>query len=191
MKVQLANVRIAFATLFDPKRVGEAEEKRYSAAFVIEPGSENAKKLEEAVQTVATEKWGKKAAGTVAELRKAKKVCYQQEPLKDDTGEIYDGFEGMHVVNAGQGETKGKPLVIDRDRSPLEAKSGRPYSGCYVNALVDIWAQDNSFGKRVNAQLKGVQFVKDGDAFGGGAPAKPNEFEDLGVPTEEEESALV
>lgn len=189
MKVQLQGVRIAFATLFDPKRVGDAEEKRFSAAFVIEPGSANAKKLEEAVQAVATEKWGKKAVGMLAELRKKGKVCYQHEPLKDSAGEIYDGFEGAHAVNAGQGETKGKPLVIDRDRTQLDAKSGRPYSGCYVNALIDVWAQDNQFGQRVNAQLKGVQFVKDGDAFGGGAPAKPDEFEDLGVP--EDEEALV
>src|SRR5687767_9183846 len=149
MKVQLKGVRIAFATLFDPKRVGDAEEKRFSAAFVIEPNSENAKKLEEAVQTVAREKkeWGKKAPAIVAELRKTRKVCYQHEPLRSDDGEVYEGFEGMHAVNAGQGETKGRPLIIDRDRTPLEAKSGRPYSGCYVNALLDIWAQDNSFGK--------------------------------------------
>jgi ssDNA-binding protein len=190
MKVQLAGVRIAFATLFDPKRGGDAEEKRFSAAFPIEPGSANAKLLEDAVQAVATEKWGKKAAAIVAELRKTKKVCYVHDALKGDDGETYDGFEGMHSVNAGQGESKGKPLVIDRDRTRLESKDGRPYSGCYVNALIDIWAQDNQYGKRINAQLKGVQFVKDGDAFGGGAPAKPDEFEDLGVP-EETESALV
>lgn len=186
MKVLLKEVRIAFATLFEPKRVGDAEEKRYSAAFVIEPGSENAKALEAAVQAVAAEKWAKKGAVTVAELRKSKKVCYQHEPLKADDGEVYDGFEGMHAANAGQGETKGKPTVVGRNREPLTAKDGRPYSGSYVNALIDIWAQDNSFGKRVNAQLKGVQFVKDGDAFGGGAPARPEDFEELGVPAEEE-----
>jgi hypothetical protein len=95
----------------------------------------------------------------------------------------------MHAVNAGQGESKGRPLVIDRNRDPLTAADGKPYSGCYVNVSIDVWAQDNKYGKRINAQLKGIQFVRDGDAFGGGAPASPDEFEDLGVP--EEEDALV
>jgi hypothetical protein len=189
MKVQLKTVRIAFATLFEPKRIGDSKELRFSAAFPIEPGSANAAALEKAVQEVALEKWGKKGAAIVEELRKVKKCCYVHAPLKDEAGETYDGFEGAHSLNAGQGESKGAPLVIGRMREKLEAKDGKPYSGSYVHALVDIWAQDNDFGKRVNAQLKGVQFVKDGDAFGGGAPARPDEFEDLGVP--EDEEALV
>jgi hypothetical protein len=45
--------------------------------------------------------------------------------------------------------------------------------------VVEIWAQDNNYGKRINASLKGVQFVRDGDAFAGGGAASPDEFEDL------------
>jgi len=32
-----------------------------------------------------------------------------------------------------------------------------------------LWAQNNQYGKRINAQLDGVQFVRDGDPFGDGA----------------------
>jgi hypothetical protein len=60
--------------------------------------------------------------------------------------------------------------VIDRDTKPLTAADGRPYGGCFVDASVDIWAQDNSWGKRINAKLRWVQFRGDGDAFSGGAP---------------------
>jgi hypothetical protein len=74
---------------------------------------------------------------------------------------------------------KVAPLVVDKDKSPLSEASGRPYAGCYVNASLDIWAQDNSYGKRVNATLRGVQFFRDGDAFAGGAPASEDEFDDL------------
>jgi len=45
-------------------------------------------------------------------------------------------------------------------------ENGKPYAGCYVNMSIRLWAQDNQFGKRVNAQLRAVQFVKDGEAFG-------------------------
>lgn len=30
---------------------------------------------------------------------------------------------------------------------------GLVYSGCYVNARIELWAQDNANGKRVNAKL--------------------------------------
>ena len=46
-------------------------------------------------------------------------------------------------------------------------------------ALVDFWAQDNQFGKRVNATLTGVQFVRDGDSFGGARVAAADDFDVL------------
>ncbi len=84
----------------------------------------------------------------------------------------------MHSLNASN---KARPLVLDRDKTPLTAADGKPYSGSYMNVSLEIWAQDNNFGKRINATLKGVQFVGDGDSFGGGAPASPDDFEDLAV----------
>lgn len=83
-----------------------------------------------------------------------------------------------------------RPTVVDRDRSPLTAEDGKVYSGCYVNAKIELWVQDNKWGQRVNATLLGVQFVKDGDAFGAGAPpANPDDFPDLDV-GEGEDDAL-
>lgn len=180
MKVKIANVRVAFPALFEAKAVGTEGEPRFSAAFVIEPASSNAKSLAAAVSAVAKEKWGVKADAILKELHSKGRVCYREEPLSKD-GEVYDGFEGMYSLNTSN---KARPLVLDRDKTPLTAADGRPYGGCYVNASLELWAQDNSFGKRINCTLKGVQFVRDGDAFGGGAPASPEDFEDLGVEEE-------
>ena len=33
-----------------------------------------------------------------------------------------------------------RPLVVDVDKSPLTAQDGKPYSGCYVNASLELWA---------------------------------------------------
>lgn len=181
MKVKLAAVRGAFLTLFEAKTVGGEGEPRYSGAFVIEPGSANAKALAAGLIAVAKEKWGAKADGVLKELKSKGRVCYREEGLSKD-GEVYDGFENMHSLNASN---KARPLVLDRDKSPLSAADGKPYSGSFMNVSIELWAQDNQYGKRINASLKGVQFVKDGDAFGGGAPASPDEFEDLGVEDEE------
>jgi len=82
--------------------------------------------------------------------------------------------------------SKTRPTVLNRDKTPVAEADGVLYGGCYVNALLDVWAQDNAFGKRINATLKGVQFVRDGDAFGGGAPASADDFPDE---SESEESA--
>lgn len=175
MKVTLSNVRLSFPHLFVPQAnsTGQGEPK-YNATFVIEPGSENAKKLKAAVEQVAREKWGDKAASTLAVLRKGDKVCYREEPKVNQSGDVYAGFEGMHWISASD---KVRPTVIDRDKSPLTAADGKPYGGCYVNVILDCWGQDNQHGKRINASLKGVQFVKDGDAFSGGSAASVDEFD--------------
>lgn len=178
MEVKLKRVRLAFPALFAPKAIaGNAtSEPRFSAAFVIEPGSANAKALKEACVAVAKEKWKDKAKAIYDELEKKDRIAYKEGPLTKD-GVVYDGFEGMHVVNASN---KARPTVVNRDRSPLTEKDGLPYAGSYVNAILDIWAQDNQYGKRINCSLSGVQFAEDGDAFGGGRPASADAFDDLG-----------
>jgi hypothetical protein len=183
MKVVLKqSVRGAFLNLFEAKTVGGEGEPRYSGAFPIEPGSANSKVLKDALVAVAKEKWGAKADAILKELKSKGRVCYKEEALSKD-GEVYDGFEGMHSLNASN---KVRPLVVDRDKSPLTAADGKPYSGSYMFLSLELWAQDNQYGKRINATLKGVQFHKDGDAFGGGAPASADDFEELGVEEEEE-----
>jgi hypothetical protein len=61
------------------------------------------------------------------------------------------------------------------------------YAGCVVNATVRLWAQDNNYGKRINAQLRAIQFVKDGAQFGEGAVDVTKEFTAL---PDEDESAI-
>ena len=182
MKVQIKEVRLSFPQLFEPKTVGGEGEPRFSAAFVIVPGSTNAQALDAAIEAAAKEKWKDKAAGILKELRSKGRVCFQHAPLSKD-GEVYEGFENMYALNA---TNKVRPLVVDRDKTPLTQADGRPYSGCYVKVNVEVWAMDNQYGKRINATLMGVQFCRDGDAFGGGRTSSVDDFDDLGsLPAEE------
>lgn len=83
-------------------------------------------------------------------------------------------YAGMFFVKANN---KSRFTVLDGDKRPLVAADGRPYSGCYVNAIIDIYVQDNSYGRRINATLTGIQFYGHGDSFEGGAKAAdPSEF---------------
>lgn len=53
--------------------------------------------------------------------------------------------------------------------------------------MIDVWAQDNNFGKRINASLGGVQFLRDGDAFAGGGVASEEDFDDISEGTAAED----
>jgi hypothetical protein len=180
MKLILTDVRMAFANLFVAKKVNGEGGPSYSAVFIIDPKRKDlVKTIKDAVLATATEKWGAKGADIVAELYKKGKVCFSESEKANGSGDVYDGFEGMFNISTRAKEST-RPTVIDRDKTPLVQADGRPYSGCFVNANLDIWAQDNSFGKRINCQLRGVQFVRDGDSFGGGSAASADEFADLG-----------
>lgn len=159
--------------LFEPQTVNGEGEPAYSGSFLLPPDHPDIKALEAGFAAVAKEKWGAKADAVLKELKMKDRLALHDGDLKAD----YDGFPGnMYVAT----RSKVRPTVIDRDRSPLTAADGKPYSGSYVNVIIELWAQDNSFGKRINAQLKGVQFVKDGDSFGGGGvAASADEFDDI------------
>lgn len=172
MKVQLANVRIAFPNLFDAKQVQGQGEAKFSASFIMSKDHPALPSIVDAVRKVAAEKWGAKADEVLAQLKAAGKL-----PVRDGDGKAnYAGYAGNLYLNAS---SKVRPLVIGGGpdgRAPLAAADGKPYSGCYVNAMVQFWAQDNQFGKRVNASLMGVQFAKDGERLAGGETASPDDF---------------
>lgn len=175
-KVMLHGARLSFAQgLFKATSVAGQGDPRYSATFLIEPGSANEKAVRAAITAAATEKWKDKAKGILISLEKTGKIALHDGAEKPN----YDGFEGMLFVAAAS-KASSRPTVVDRNKAPLTEEDGVIYSGCYVNASIEFWAQDNSYGKRVNAQLRGVQFVRDGDAFSAGRPASADEFDDLG-----------
>lgn len=184
MKITVKNVRLAFPHLFTPKAVGEDGKKYFKAAFPIEPDSATHKQIKEAMIAAAKEKWDEKAATIFKKLKEDRKLCFEEKSPSNDSGEVYNGFEGMYVLNATRNASRGRVTLVGRDpkKGPLAEEDGVLYGGCYVNAIVDVWAQDNTSdrgGKRINCELLGVQFVKDGEAFGGGAAASVDDFEVL------------
>lgn len=150
-KINIKNVRLSFPSLFQQAVFGGESTGKYEATFILDK--------EYHAETI--EKLNAEIANLVKSLKSklpAEKIC-----LKDgDEGERPE-FEGKMTIKAS---TKRRPLVIDRDKSPLTEDDNRIYAGCYVNAIISLWAQNNNYGKRVNAQLEGVQFYQDGEPFG-------------------------
>lgn len=174
MKIKLNAVRLSFPQLFEAKTVNGEGKPAFSAAFLISPKDPQIAMINTAITTVAAEKWGAKADAILKTIRAADKTCLHSGDLKAN----YDGFEGMMYISA---RNPLKPSVVDTNRSPLVAEDGRPYAGCYVNAVLELWTQDNNYGKRVNATLMGVQFFKDGESFVGGGVADADDFDDLTI----------
>ena len=172
MKVKLNNVRLAFPQLFEAKTVNGEGEPAFSASFLMDPKHPAIAELKAAFDKVGADKWGAKWPTVKKEIEAKDRLALHDGDTKAD----YAGFEGNFFVSA---RNKTRPLVIDRDKSPLTAQDGRPYAGCYVHASIELWPQDNAYGKRINASLRGVQFYKDGDAFAGGGSASEDEFDDI------------
>lgn len=170
MKVHLKDVRISFANIFDAKQVNGQGDPKFSAAFIFAKTSPVVAEMKAAITAAATEKWGAKAGEVLKALQAADKLCLHDGDAKSDN----DGYVGNYFVNASN---KTRPLVIGPQREPLVVADGKPYSGCYVNAIVEVWPQDNQFGKRVNSSLLGVQFLRDGERLAGGGVAAADDFE--------------
>lgn len=165
MNVKLANVRLSFPNLFRPKAFEDGGEARYSATFLLNKTTDAAQiaSIRAAAIAALEEFYG---AGKVP---KGIKFCLRDGSEKPDI----DGY-GEAVMFLTSSSQK-RPPVVDRDPSvALAEEDGKPYAGCFVNASVRLWVQDNKFGKRVNAQLRAVQFVKDGESFGD-KPANPTD----------------
>jgi hypothetical protein len=77
--------------------------------------------------------------------------------------------KGMFTVSCRERAEK-PPRVRGPDRAVWTASTHaqRVYGGCWGNILFRPWFQSNKYGKRVNANLIAVQFLRDGEPFGEG-----------------------
>ncbi len=193
--------RLAFVRVDKPKPFDEGGEPRYECSFLIDP-SEKAKgktppaevgmgALKNIVTTVAKiskQKWGKtpKAVLRVASEIGIPGVKYDPKAKDDgivfeclyngDTKE-YDGFPGNWVLAT---HNKQKPAVVNRAGEPvLPGEEEFPFSGSYGRGSVTFWTQDNKYGKRVGVNLRGVQWMRTGEAFSAAAIDPEGEFDGL------------
>jgi len=172
MKIKLENVRLAFPDLFDPTTFNGEGDPAFSATFLMSPAHPDVEVIKAAIEQVGKDKWGEKWAVIKKTMEATDKTALHDGNVKSS----YAGFEGNLYISS---RNKTRPLVIDKDKTPLVKPNGRPYGGCFVNASLELWAQDNNFGKRINATLRGVQFLRDGDAFSGGGAASDDEFDSV------------
>lgn len=176
------NARIAFAPgIFkkSPPANDPKGKERYNCSLILPSNDPQVAKIEALELEICQEQdWKDDTPGVAVHKSLAKK---DKLALHDgDDKAKFEGFAGNRYLSPS---ADNRPTVMHgRTREVISSDDGTIYSGCVVNAKVELWAQDNNWGQRVNCTLLGVQFVRDGDAFGSGsAPANPDDFPDLEV----------
>jgi hypothetical protein len=161
----LENVRLSFPKIFKPERYKEGDAK-YSATFLIDPqtpeGQKNIERVTQMIKVVCEEKWGRGKVPVIKEDHR----CFDDGNLKK-----YDGYQDQMFLKSSD---KIAPMLIDRDKSIIDEtramRERKLYAGCYVNAVVSLWAYDTKTSegypaKGYNASLRVIQFRNHGEEF--------------------------
>lgn len=147
--ILLKGVRLSYPHLFKPYGKEEGKEKKFSAAFMLPKASH----LEEAKAIHAK---------VVAMSKEAHKSELESDRycLKNGDKSGKPEYMGHFVLKANE---QRKPGTRDANNREIAEEDDVLYAGCYVNVVFRLWAQNNGFGKRINANLLGVQFAADGE----------------------------
>lgn len=171
--------RLSYPQLFRPKAFsteGDQSAAKYSASILMDKTkhADSIKKVQATIAAVAKAKWPVKLPNF--------KKCLRDGSEKPET----DGY-GDEIMFISASNTR-KPQVVDRNpKNAITEDQDKVYAGCMVKAVLNLWAQDNKYGKRVNASLEIVQFIEDAPRFGAESVAAEDVLEMVG---EDEENLI-
>lgn len=176
-EIVIQNATISFPKVFEAESI-KGGKPRFSASFLLdkETDAKQIEKIEKTIAKLIKEKLKGKNGKALTKLP-ADKVC-----LRDGDEKEYDGYEGKMFINAAN---LNRPTVVDRKQNPVTEADDLIYGGAIVTAIIRLWAQDSKeYGKRINASLEVVQFIKEGQRFGapkadlGALPELPDDEDD-------------
>lgn len=177
-QIMLRNVRLSFPQIWTPKAFQEGQPPSFQASFLLDPTNKvhaaSIVEIKAETADICAKYWGQVPSGV-------KKCFGLADTIDPETGEPkkpYEGYKGMFYL---AGANKRRFQIVDRDgKTPLTEQDGKPYAGCFVNALISLWNSDHpKGGKRVSCNILTMQFAKEGTAFGA-APVEASEvFEAL------------
>lgn len=175
--VILTGVRGSYLSLFKMTAVkqddGTMGKPRFSGSFLLnkERDADQIQRLEKEIDRMIKETWKGKIT-----RKGLKGVCLRDGEEKEDK----DGY-GPEVMFVSASTSQRFPIV-DAKVVPTVEEDGLIYSGCYLDVQIRLWAQDNNWGKRINAEIRAVrennrdpQTGEKGEPFGGGQAAEASE----------------
>lgn len=172
--IRLDNVIASYPHLDKPWKKNANDKEKYSlTGLAPKETHDDAKKL--MVEVINSLLAGAKMGKIGAEHKFCRNGDTEDGPLKPET-------EGMWIIKASENPDRPPKVRDERTKvmTPAEILK-RVYAGCVVNMLIRPWAQNNDFGKKINANLIAVQFVKDGTRIGEAAIDDDDAWEELEV----------
>ncbi|MDB9741478.1 DUF2815 family protein [Akkermansiaceae bacterium] len=194
MKILAKDVRMSFNDLYQAKAVNDGDPK-FSITAICSDATKlkvtNAdgekvlldhSKMKNLIDKVLIEKLGKVPA-------KFKNWAYckadgsygAREEYTDKNGDWWGGFdENTFYISASKRGDKAPNgiQVIDQGRETIEANSGKLFSGCYVNLILDLYAIESKTGVSVQFSLEAVQLLRKGEPLGISQVDAKNEFDE-------------
>ena len=179
MKVQLRNVRASYVNVHTPRKPSQGEitkdrltpeqieqKTKYEITFILDEvinATEIAAIKKAQAELMSDPRFGGKKPSKFA-LRKG-----------DDTPDRADDPAlGATKWTVGA-RSKTKPKIVDMLKNDLSADSGKPYSGCFVHATIDLFPYAKPDSRGISAEVIAVMFVKDGERLGGRGPVDVDE----------------
>jgi len=180
--IYLSDVRLSFPHITEPQvsknqQTGK-ERIAYNADFILPKDHPGLAQFMARFGAMAQEKWKENAQNAMQRIHAERKTrCYGsgEEKVNAKTFQVYSGYVGMMYISAS---SERKPQIIQADGSPLDASNtmayrdltSKMYAGCRVNAAIKPWLQQNEHGIGVRSDFVAIQFLRDDEPFGEGAP---------------------
>jgi hypothetical protein len=141
----LKNVKLSYPKVFEHGSFGGETTGKYEATFLLPKSDETTYK---------------KLMALIEEAKGKTKIASDKVFIKDGD-ETDDEYAANHWII--KTSNKNRPTLIDRGRNPITKEDNEItpmfFAGATVNASIGAWKQDNAFGKRINGNLAGIQYV--------------------------------
>lgn len=163
IKFTTPKARLSFPNLFKPVQYEGKGEAYYNCALLF-PKKMDLSGMKKAINDAAVEAFGEKSKWPKG----------LSLPWRDGDDTDYDGYQGHYSVSC---KTKNKPVVVGKDKEPIEDAS-EIYGGLFGRAVLVAKATESGGRYFISLYLQGFQKIEDGPRFGGGINVD-EDFDDL------------
>jgi hypothetical protein len=176
----ITRARLSFPHLAEPQtqtdKVTGNKRVTYNCDLLLEPNDPAFGQFMQQYAKLAQAKWLENAGNAMQQIQANRKQrCYGtgEEKVDSKTFQVRKGYAGKVYISAS---SKNMPQMIQPDGRPTDPANTmacqmiarKMYGGCYINAVVKPWLQQNDTGIGIRADLVAVQFAADGEPFGEG-----------------------
>ncbi len=175
--IKLKNVRLSYPCIWRPKKFGTNPNKEptFQATALLDPSDKEHAKMISAIKQsfIAI---CKEAFGGHKGVKRPFGLA-DKHPKKKE----YNGYKGMFWLDMSN-DANNRPTLCNRLRQDLVEGDGVLYAGCYINTNPTLWTWEHETGgEGVSANLRIIQFVKDGEPFGNAPARAEEELEDVEI----------